>query len=32
MQMRERKRGEEGGQEEERTLKRQVEGGRYRHT
>ena len=30
MQMRERKRGEEGGQEEERTLKRQVEGGRYR--
>ena len=27
----ERKRGEEGGQEEERTLKIQVEGGRYRH-
>ena len=32
VQMRERKRGEEGAQEEERTLKRQVEGGRYRHT
>ena len=31
VQMRERKRGEEGAQEEERTLKRQVEGGRYRH-
>lgn len=30
--MRERKRGEEGGREEERTLKRQVEGGRYGHT
>ena len=31
VQMRERKRGE-GAQEEERTLKRQGEGGRYRHT